>query len=401
VRALDVVRSTDPPTSSPSGPGRHAHRPRRHRRHDGGGHRRRARRASRRTSRRSRPSRRCRSPRGPGVPRGAARRLPPALHVERRRRPDRGDGGHGDRARPRVHGADRPLRPPHRRPRPERGAPGDQLDEIAAVNADIAAAGHDFRILSGMEVDILEDGRSTSPTSAGAPRRRRGQRPLEAADGTPPADDRAHADGGRQRPRRHPRALHRPDDRQAPAVAVRRRLRVRGVRQFGTAVEINCRPERLDPPRELLDVAIEHGCWFSIDSDAHATGQLEWQPQGFRLRPRRRARRADRADRQHADVAGFHYTRYPDGDEYHRTVHHHTIGADWRDDPVVWAEHPTPQTWPQVEASPDGRFLLVAGDGRLGPLRRPPARSRHAASGAPSSRVSRRSPASCSRTTRR
>jgi prolyl oligopeptidase len=61
-----------------------------------------------------------------------------------------------------------------------------------------------------------------------------------------------------------------------------------------------------------------------------------------------------------ADATGFHYTRYPEGDEYHRTVHHHTLGADWRDDPVVWAEHPTPQTWPQVEASPDGRFVLVA-----------------------------------------
>ena len=50
--------------------------------------------------------------------------------------------------------------------------------------------------------------------------------------------------------------------------------------QFNTAVEINCRPERLDPPRELLDRAIEHGCWFSIDTDAHATGQLEWQALG-------------------------------------------------------------------------------------------------------------------------
>src|SRR6187402_2338768 len=38
--------------------------------------------------------------------------------------------------------------------------------------------------------------------------------------------------------------------------------------QFGTAVEINCRPERLDPPRPLLDLAVEHGCWFSIDTDA-------------------------------------------------------------------------------------------------------------------------------------
>ena len=47
-----------------------------------------------------------------------------------------------------------------------------------------------------------------------------------------------------------------------------------------TAVELNSRPERLDPPEPLIAKAIEHGCWFSIDSDAHATGQLEWQPHG-------------------------------------------------------------------------------------------------------------------------
>jgi prolyl oligopeptidase len=59
------------------------------------------------------------------------------------------------------------------------------------------------------------------------------------------------------------------------------------------------------------------------------------------------------------DVSGFAYTRYPKGDEYHRTVHHHALGADWRDDPIVWAEHPNPQAWPDVTMSPDGRWLLV------------------------------------------
>ncbi len=59
------------------------------------------------------------------------------------------------------------------------------------------------------------------------------------------------------------------------------------------------------------------------------------------------------------DGSGFFYTRYPEGDEYNRTVHHHTIGENWVDDPVVWADHPTPQTWPSVHLSPDGRFLLV------------------------------------------
>ncbi|MCW2525353.1 MAG: hypothetical protein JWM76_213 [Pseudonocardiales bacterium] len=50
--------------------------------------------------------------------------------------------------------------------------------------------------------------------------------------------------------------------------------------QFGVAVEINSRPERLDPPKRLLRLAVEAGCNFSIDTDAHAPGQLDWQPYG-------------------------------------------------------------------------------------------------------------------------
>ena len=59
------------------------------------------------------------------------------------------------------------------------------------------------------------------------------------------------------------------------------------------------------------------------------------------------------------DSSGFAYTRYPEGDQYHRTVHHHVIGDRWQDGPVVWAEHPDPQAWPDVTMSPDGRWLLV------------------------------------------
>ena len=50
--------------------------------------------------------------------------------------------------------------------------------------------------------------------------------------------------------------------------------------QFGVAVEINSRPERLDPPTRLLSQAVEMGCLFSIDTDAHAPGQLDWQVNG-------------------------------------------------------------------------------------------------------------------------
>ena len=47
--------------------------------------------------------------------------------------------------------------------------------------------------------------------------------------------------------------------------------------RFDTAVEINCRPERQDPPDDLLDLALEWGCRVAVDTDAHAPGQLEWQ----------------------------------------------------------------------------------------------------------------------------
>ncbi len=51
-------------------------------------------------------------------------------------------------------------------------------------------------------------------------------------------------------------------------------------RQFGTAVEINSRPERRDPPMRLLTMAYEMGCLFSIDTDAHAPGQLDFLAYG-------------------------------------------------------------------------------------------------------------------------
>jgi len=51
-------------------------------------------------------------------------------------------------------------------------------------------------------------------------------------------------------------------------------------REHGVAVEINCRPERMDPPDRLLRLAAEAGCLFAIDTDAHAPGQLDWLGHG-------------------------------------------------------------------------------------------------------------------------
>lgn len=46
------------------------------------------------------------------------------------------------------------------------------------------------------------------------------------------------------------------------------------------AVEINSRPERQDPPDDLIRLALDAGCVFSIDSDAHAPGQLDFLQYG-------------------------------------------------------------------------------------------------------------------------
>jgi prolyl oligopeptidase len=59
------------------------------------------------------------------------------------------------------------------------------------------------------------------------------------------------------------------------------------------------------------------------------------------------------------DASGFLYTRYPEGDEYHRMVYAHTLGTDWHDDALVWSDLPTPESWPDVAVSPDGRWAVV------------------------------------------
>jgi putative hydrolase len=50
--------------------------------------------------------------------------------------------------------------------------------------------------------------------------------------------------------------------------------------EYNVAVEINSRPERQDPPDALIQLALEAGCLFSIDSDAHAPGQLDFLQYG-------------------------------------------------------------------------------------------------------------------------
>ena len=151
-----------------------------------------------------------------------------------------------------------------------------QLDEIGDLREELAP----FRLLTGMEVDILEDGSLdldddllarldvvvASVHSKLRSERQKMTERMVLAVSSPHVDILGHCTG-RLIGKRPPSTFD--ADYVFAACA-----------QFGTAVEINSRPERLDPPRELLQLAVDYGCWFSIDSDAHATGQLEWQPHG-------------------------------------------------------------------------------------------------------------------------
>lgn len=166
----------------------------------------------------------------------------------------------------------------------------EQMDVVAALNATLDENGVEFRLLTGIEVDILADGSLDQDESllaeldvvvasvhsglrddADTMTRRMLRavenphvdilghctgRKLATAPGT---GDRAHR-SGRGRP-----------ESQFDAEAV-----FAACARLGKAVEINCRPDRLDPPKRLLRLAYESGCLFAIDSDAHAPGQLDW-----------------------------------------------------------------------------------------------------------------------------
>jgi len=154
----------------------------------------------------------------------------------------------------------------------------EQLDVVRDVNERLAP----FRILTGIEVDILEDGaldqepdllaqldvvvasvhsKLRMPKAEMTPR-------MLAAIRNPHMDILGHCTGrivvGRGRPE---------SEFDADAVFA-------ACRDHRVAVEVNSRPERLDPPMRLLKLAIDTGCRLAIDTDAHAPGQLDWQLRG-------------------------------------------------------------------------------------------------------------------------
>jgi putative hydrolase len=151
-----------------------------------------------------------------------------------------------------------------------------QLDVIDAINAHLDGA---LTLLKGIEVDILDDGSLDQTEELLARldvrvasvhsklRMEKGQmtRRMVTAVGNPFVNVLGHCTGRLVTGNRGTRPGSEFDARAVFEACV----------EHDTAVEINSRPERRDPPTRLLELARDVGCLFSIDSDAHAPGQLD------------------------------------------------------------------------------------------------------------------------------
>jgi putative hydrolase len=156
-----------------------------------------------------------------------------------------------------------------------------QLDVVDAVNAHLEGA---FTLLKGIEVDILDDGsldqteamlarldlRVASVHSKLAMDRDAMTRRMVNAVRNPFTNVLGHCTGRLVTGNRGTRAQSQFDARKVFEACA----------EHGVAVEINARPERRDPPTKLLELARDIGCVFSIDSDAHAPGQLDFLAYG-------------------------------------------------------------------------------------------------------------------------
>jgi putative hydrolase len=155
-----------------------------------------------------------------------------------------------------------------------------QLEVVAELNAELAP----FQILTGIEVDILEDGTLDQDPElldeldivvASVHSKLRSDRlvmtqRMVTAVLNPRVDVLGHCTGRLVEGNRGKR----PPSQFDPAAVFD------ACHEGGTAVEINSRPERRDPPGKLIEAALERDCLFSIDTDSHAPGQLEFLDHG-------------------------------------------------------------------------------------------------------------------------
>jgi putative hydrolase len=157
-----------------------------------------------------------------------------------------------------------------------------QLGVVDAVNEHLADSG--FTLLKGIEVDILEDGGLDQTDEMLAQ--------LDVRVASVHSKLRQDAAG---MTKRMLGAIRNPRTNVLGHCTGRMVMGNRGTRpssefdaqtvfeacaEHDVAVEINSRPERRDPPTRLIELARDIGCLFSIDSDSHAPGQLDFLDYG-------------------------------------------------------------------------------------------------------------------------
>ncbi|GAB1695061.1 PHP domain-containing protein [Krasilnikovia sp. M28-CT-15] len=161
-----------------------------------------------------------------------------------------------------------------------------QLDHVARLND---ALPDGFRILTGIEVDILADGSLDqedellarldlvvgSVHSGLRDDASRMTHRMLTAIADPHLDVLGHMTGRKVAAAGAGDRGHRAGRTRPPSDFDLEKVLAACV-EHGKAVEINSRPDRLDPPKRMVRVAVEAGCLFTIDTDAHAPGQLDW-----------------------------------------------------------------------------------------------------------------------------
>jgi putative hydrolase len=165
----------------------------------------------------------------------------------------------------------------------------EQLDVVAAINDGTHPSSdgqqeNRARLLTGIEVDILESGEldqdpdlldrldivvASVHSKLRADRNTMTRRMLKGIQ-DPHANVLGHCTGRLVEGSRGTRPPSEFDAKEVFAACA----------EHNVAVEINSRPERQDPPDALIQLALEAGCLFSIDSDAHAPGQLDFLQYG-------------------------------------------------------------------------------------------------------------------------
>ncbi|MDR7086574.1 putative hydrolase [Aeromicrobium panaciterrae] len=164
------------------------------------------------------------------------------------------------------------------------GLTAERLTEQLKIVARVNDSYDDFQFLSGIEVDILDDGKldqtdrmlnkldvvvasvhsKLKMDSIGMTHR------MVKAINDPHTNVLGHCTGRLVQGSRGKRDQSKFDAKKVFAACAANDV----------AVEINSRPERQDPPNNLIAMALDAGCLFAINTDAHAPGQLDFLDYG-------------------------------------------------------------------------------------------------------------------------